>query len=399
MQLDAIRSQVKKVETASIDFFRDLVRTRSLSGNEEDVIRRIEREMKDLGYDEVKIDGFGNVLGRVGHGPAVIAFDAHVDTVDVGDPKLWKVDPFGAELVDGVVYGRGASDQKGGMASAVYAGKLIKDLGLADDFTVWVVGSVLEEDCDGLCWQYILKNGVIKPRAVIITEPTNLEVYRGHRGRMELEVRTRGLSCHGSAPERGVNAIYKMAPIVKGVEALNERLEGDAFLGKGTVTISQIRSTSPSLCAVADSCTINLDRRLAAHEDQALAHAQLRELAGPETELETLGFETPSWTGHVFPTPKYYPTWQTPEDHPLCRAALDTQAELTGKPAHAGKWVFSTNGIATAGMYEIPTIGFGPADERHAHAPTDQCPAWHIPAAVTFYVHLVNRGGGVIGKA
>lgn len=391
MKLDALRSEVKKVDDASVAFFRDLVRTQSFSGREEKVIRRIEREMRDLGYDEVKVDGFGNVLGRVGHGPHVIAFDAHVDTVDVGDPKLWKVDPFAAELVDGVVYGRGASDQKGGMAAAVYAGHLVKKLGLGDDFTVWVVGSVLEEDCDGLCWQYILQKKVIEPHAVVITEPTNLEVYRGHRGRMEIEVTTRGVSCHGSAPERGVNAIYKMAPVLQGVEALNERLTGEAFLGKGTVTVSQIRSTSPSLCAVADSSTINLDRRLAAHDDEASAVAQIRELAGTEAEIEVLRFDTPSWTKAVLPTKKYYPTWLTPEDHPLCRVALETQAELTGKPAKAGKWVFSTNGIATAGMHHIPTIGFGPADERFAHAPTDQCPAWHIPAAVAFYTRLVER--------
>jgi putative selenium metabolism hydrolase len=208
---------------------------------------------------------------------------------------------------------------------------------------------------------------------------------------MEIEVTTRGVSCHGSAPERGENAIYKMAPIVKGIEALNDRLTGDAFLGKGTVTISQIRSTSPSLCAVADSSTINLDRRLAAHEDEALAVAQIRELAGAQAEIEVLDFDTPSWTKAVQKTKKYYPTWLMAEEHPLCRVALETQRELTGKPAKAGKWVFSTNGIATAGMHKVPTIGFGPADERHAHAPTDQCPACHIPAAVTFYTHLVNR--------
>src|SRR5512144_2494356 len=138
--LDAIRAEVRKVEAQSVEFFRDLVRTQSFSGREEQVIRRVEREMLSLGYDEVRIDGFGNVLGRVGRGPNVLAFDAHVDTVEVGDPKLWKVDPFGAEMVDGVVYGRGASDQKGGMASAASAGHVVKALGLDEDFTVWVVG-------------------------------------------------------------------------------------------------------------------------------------------------------------------------------------------------------------------------------------------------------------------
>jgi putative selenium metabolism hydrolase len=277
------------------------------------------------------------------------------------------------------------------VASSVYAGHLIKQLGLGDALTVWVVGSVQEEDCDGLCWQYILQNKVIQPQAVVITEPTNLEVYRGHRGRMELEVSTKGLSCHGSAPERGINAVYKMAPILQGVEALNGKLTGEAFLGKGTVTVSQIRSTSPSLCAVADSCTINLDRRLAAEDTEEIAVAQLRQLAGPEAGIEVLRYDVPSWRGTRFETKKYYPTWLLPEAHPLCKLAIDTQTELTGKPANAGKWVFSTNGIATMGMHKVPTIGFGPADERHAHATTDQCPAAHIPAAVGFYAALAHR--------
>ena len=393
MNANDVRAKAQELAGPSVDFFRDLIRTQSFSGREENVIRRIEREMRALDYDEVKVDGFGNILGRIGRGPTVIAFDGHVDTVEVGNASLWKTDPFGAELVDGVVYGRGASDQKGGVASSVYAGHLIKKLGLGDALTVWVVGSVQEEDCDGLCWQYILQNKVIEPHAVVITEPTNLAVYRGHRGRMEIEVATKGLSCHGSAPERGVNAIYKMAPILKGVEALNAKLTGDAFLGKGTVTVSQIRSTSPSLCAVADSSTINLDRRLAAGDDEALAVAQLKEIAGAEGEVEVLRYDVPSWRGTKLETKKYYPTWLLAEDHPLCRLALQTQQDLTGQPPQAGKWVFSTNGIATAGMHKIPTVGFGPGDERHAHAPTDQCPAAHIPAAVAFYTQLANRAG------
>ena len=96
------------------------------------------------------------------------------------------------------------------MASLVYAARIIRDLGLDGDYTLWITGTVQEEDCDGLCWQYILKKESSLPRSWSITEPTNLNIYRGHRGRMEIGVTTRGISCHGSAPERGQNAVYSM---------------------------------------------------------------------------------------------------------------------------------------------------------------------------------------------
>ncbi len=245
-------------------FLRDMIAIPSESAGERDVVARVADEMRRVGFDEVKIDGLGNVLGRVGSGPTVIAIDGHLDTVGVGDRSTWTRDPYVGELRDGIVFGRGASDQEAGIAAAVHGARIAKELGLLEGVQLWVTGTVMEEDCDGLCWQYILKEGVLEPEVVVITEPTNLGVYRGHRGRMEMEVRTQGLSCHGSAPERGVNAVYKMASIIADIERLNEALavDADPFLGKGSVTISEIRSTSPSLCAVADSCTIHLDRRL-----------------------------------------------------------------------------------------------------------------------------------------
>jgi len=186
----------EKYKENMVSFLRDMIRIPSTSGNEEKVVLRAMEEMKKAGFDEVFVDGFGNLIGRIGNGKTVIAMDAHLDTVDVGNPSLWKVDPFEGDYSNGIIYGRGASDQEAGMASMVYAGKIIKELGLEGDYTLYVVGSAMEEDCDGLCWQYIIKEGIIKPDAVIITEPTNLGIYRGHRGRMELQVKTAGLSCH-----------------------------------------------------------------------------------------------------------------------------------------------------------------------------------------------------------
>lgn len=383
-----ILSAARKNEPHVSRFLRDLIAIKSVSSQEEQVIGRIKEEMERCKFDEITIDPMGNILGRIGNGKRVIAFDAHVDTVDVGNPANWTVDPFKGAVKDGIIYGRGACDMKGALASIVHGGKLIKELALEGDYTLYVVGSVQEEDCDGLCWQYIINEDKLRPEVVVITEPTNLGVYRGHRGRMEIEVRTKGISCHGSAPERGVNAVYKMAPIVQDVEKLNNRLKGEPFLGKGTVTIAEIRSTSPSLCAVADSSTIHLDRRLASSDTLESAVREIQDLPGvrkAEAEVVVLDYAVPSWKGLTYPTKKYYPTWLLPEDHPLLKSGVETFEDLFGEKPVVGRWVFSTNGVAVMGMHNIPCIGFGPGNEIHAHMATEQIPIEHLVKATAWY--------------
>jgi len=388
VKLDEIRKRSKTYQDDMIRFLRDMVAIPSTSQNEKDVVLRVKEEMEKCGFDEVEIDGFGNILGRIGKGSHVIAMDAHLDTVGVGNRELWDCDPFEGKFEDGIIYGRGASDQEAGMASMVYAGKIIKDLGLEDDYTLYVVGSVMEEDCDGLSWQYIINEDELKPEVVVITEPTNLGIYRGHRGRMELRVKTTGLSCHASAPERGDNAIYKMTPIIRGIEELNPKLKDDPFLGKGTIAVTQIFFQSPSQNAVPDECVIQLDRRLTAGETKETAIAEIEEIireAGVEAKIEMLHYAEKAYTGLVYPTEKYYPTWVYPEDHVVVQKAKETFEELFDEPARIDKWTFSTNGVATAGMFDIPTVGFGPANEIYAHSPKDQCPEEHMVKAAAFY--------------
>jgi len=384
----AIMAQAERYRSDMIRFLRDMIAIPSESCREKDVILRIKSEMERIGFDEVRIDAMGNILGRIGKGKHVIAMDAHVDTVGVGDAESWKWDPFRGKLEQNVIYGRGASDQEAGMASLVYAAGIIRDLGLGGDYSLWITGTVQEEDCDGLCWQYLLKEGIITPEIVVITEPTNLNIYRGHRGRMEIGVTTRGVSCHGSAPERGQNAVYRMARIVSEIEKLNERLGEDAFLGKGTVTVSYIECDTPSLCAVPDRAYIHLDRRLTRGETRSTALAEVGEAirrAGVEGEIQVLKYRTPSYRGLVYETEKYFPTWVLDEDHPLCEAGVETCRRLFAEQPEIGKWTFSTNGIATMGMMGIPTIGFGPANEIHAHSVDDQVPADHLVKAAAFY--------------
>lgn len=373
------------------NFMQDLIRTKSYSAQEKDVILRIKEEMEKVGFDEVIIDGLGNVLGRVGNGSKIIAMDAHIDTVEVGNPDLWEVDPFEAVLKDRIIYGRGASDQKAGMASMVYGVKVMKELGLLGDFTLYVTGTVMEEDCDGLCWQYIVKEDRIKPDYVVITEPTNLNIYRGHRGRIELQIKTVGLSCHASAPERGINAVYKMSRIIQEIEKLNDRLKDDPFLGKGTIAVTQIFFKSPSHNAVPDECVIQLDRRLTAGETRETVIAELEDAikrAGEEAEIIELEYRRPSYTGVEYPTKKYFPTWVMDEDHEIVKKTVAAYKEVFGEEPFVDKWTFSTNGVATAGMFGIPTIGFGPANEIYAHSPKDQVPVDHLVKAAAMYAYL-----------
>ncbi|MEE9266552.1 MAG: YgeY family selenium metabolism-linked hydrolase [Gammaproteobacteria bacterium] len=381
------------VKADLIRFMQDIIRIPSLSSEEGAVIQRIRDEMLRLDYDEVTVDPMGNLLGRIGSGPRVIALDGHVDTVDVGDPSLWDRDPHSGDIEDGILYGRGTSDMKGGVASSVYAGAILKNRGIPDEVTLYVTATVQEEDCDGLCWQYIVNEDGLRPDLVVITEPTSLRIYRGHRGRMELEVHTSGVSCHGSAPERGINAVYKMAGIIADIEKLNERLEPRDPLGKGTVTISDIRSTSPSLCAVADGCTIHLDRRLTMDETEDTSVAEILALPSvqdAEATVTVLDYAVPSYSGLTYPTRKYYPTWETPESEPAVQAARTAYRQAFGEEPEVGYWTFSTNGVATAGMHDIPTIGFGPGHEHFAHAPNEQTEIEHLVCCTAFYTALVE---------
>ena len=384
-----VLAQAEKYKDDMVQFMRDLIAIPSESCDEKAVVLRMKQEMEKLGcFNEIKIDEMGNIMGRVGSGKHVIAMDGHIDTVGVGDKSEWKHDPYAGKIENDTIFGRGASDQEAAHVSMVYAAKIIKDLDLYDDYTVWMVGSVQEEDCDGLCWQYILKEGVLKPEVVVITEPTNLNIYRGHRGRMEIGVTARGVSCHGSAPERGKNAVYMMAKIANEIEKLNERIKNDEFLGKGTITISYIECDTPSLCAVPDRSYIHLDRRLTAGETEDSAVAEVKdaiERAGVEAEVEVLNYDTPSYTGFQYPTKKYYPTWVLPEDHNLCQKSVANYKALFDQEPKVDKWHFSTNGIATMGMMGVPTIGFGPAHEVYAHSVDDQVPVDHLVKAAAFY--------------
>lgn len=375
MDFDKIKESAALYEKDMTRFLRDLVRIPGESTGEEGHINRIAEEMRKLEFDKVEIDPMGNVLGYMGSGKTLIAFDAHIDTVGIGNRSNWTFDPYEGYENDTEIGGRGTSDQLGGIVSSVYGAKIMKDLGLlSDKYTVLVTGTVQEEDCDGLCWQYIINKDRIRPEFVVITEPTDGNIYRGQRGRMEIRVDVKGISCHGSAPERGDNAIYKMADILLEVKALNDTLHYDPFLGKGTLTVSEIFFSSPSRCAVADGCSISIDRRLTDGETYKMALEQIAALPSVQkygANVSMYTYERPSYKNLVYPTDCYFPTWVIPADHPATIAMADAYQAMYGTPK-VDKWTFSTNGVSIMGRYGIPCIGFGPGKEAQAHAPNER---------------------------
>ena len=382
-------AEASKAEMSA--FLRAMIALPSESTFEEPVIKLIQREMEKVGFDSTEIDGMGNLIGRIGNGPRVIAFDAHIDTVGVGNRANWTFDPHQGMEDEQVIGGRGASDQEGGMAAMVYAGKLIKELDLAADCTVLMTATVQEEDCDGLCWQYLIKEHGLRPEFVVSTEPTSCRIYRGQRGRMEIRVTTRGVSAHGSAPERGKNAIYAMGHILGELEELNTRLADHDFLGKGTLTVSEIFFTSPSLCAVADGCWISVDRRLTVGETAESAIAEIQALPAVQAAgaiVEMYDYARASWTGLVYPTEAYFPTWLIDEDHPVTQALVEGYRGLFGSEPTVDKWTFSTNGVAIMGRFGIPCIGFGPGAEEQAHAPNEITWKDHLVKAAALYAAL-----------
>lgn len=353
---------------------------------------RIAEEMRKLGFDEVRFDKMGNILGRIGNGPRTIVFDSHIDTVGIGDPDEWQWDPFEGKIEDGVFYARGACDEKGSTPGMVYGISFARDLGLLDGWTAWYFGN-MEEWCDGIAPNtFVEVDPKIKPDFVVIGEPTKMEVYRGHKGRIELKVVAKGVSAHAASNHLGINAIYLLLPIIEGIRDLEPELGDDPFLGHGKITVSDMTVQTPSINAVPDEAVIYIDRRMTFGESKEDAIAQIEALIPEESKdrvyVEALFYDEPSYTGFVFPVDKYFPAWALDEDHDLVQAGLQARELIGLEPKPASKWSFSTNGIYWAGKAGIPSIGFGPGDEVTAHTVRDSVILEDVVKATEFYAIL-----------
>lgn len=386
--VNTIREKSQKYCMETAKYLSQMVQIPSTSGDEEKVILKIRSQLEDAGIRDIRIDGLGNLIARVGTGPKVLAVDAHIDTVDTGDLSQWEFPPFSGLIRDDFVHGRGTVDQEGGAAAMITAARMLNEMQYNGEYSVYFTFTVLEEDCDGLCWLYLIEKEKLIPDLAVITEPTNLNLYRGHRGRMEIEIDIKGLSAHGSAPERGRNVIYSGSRIALGIEKLHSKLKEDPFLGKGSIAATLFNTGSPSLCAIPDKGFMHIDRRLTWGETKESALAEVTALTDGDARVFVPEYRSPSYTGMLFSQEKYFPTWMIPENHPLVKAGRVSYRALFGKEVKVDKWTFSTNGVAICGRHGIPCIGFGPGNEIHAHAPNEKVPIDHLEKAAAFYAML-----------
>ena len=383
-----IKKMTHQLMPEVIEFARKLIQTKSFTGHEGDLANLVAEKMKQLAYDGISVDSLGNVIGIVGDGSGSILYDAHMDTVDVRHPEDWQFDPFGADIVKGQLYGRGSVDMKSALAAVIYSGYIIKQLGLSANKRIVITASTMEEDFDGETVYSMCRSLPELPDYAIICEPSNLDLSLGHKGRALFKVTAKGVSAHGSAPEKGENAIYKIAPLVQRVAALNNHMQqgGNA---SGSIAMTKIKSSAESLNAIPAHCQAYIDRRLVMGEDKNVIAAEMAMLLeGLDVDWEIYDVRGTSYTGKPVVLHSFLPAWEIGEDSILAKASLKTFQSLFNRQPDLIKWDFCTNGIATAGRLNIPTIGFGPGDSKKAHMVDEYCEISQIEAAVQFYALL-----------
>lgn len=387
-----VQDRIASVSEAIVQFMRDICAIPSMDSQIKEVGERIAAEMSRLGYDEVRFDKMGNIFGRIGSGKRVIVYDSHIDTVGVGDPQAWEWDPFKGKVEDGILYARGACDEKGSTPGMVYGLAIARDLGLLDGWTAYYFGN-MEEWCDGIAPNtFVEVDPAVRPDFVVIGEPTKMQVYRGHKGRIELKVTAKGRSAHAASNHLGDNAIYRLLPVIAGIRDLEPQLGDHPFLGHGKITVSDMHVQTPSINAVPDEAVIFIDRRMTFGESKEAVIEQVRALIPAESRslvtVEELFYDEPSYTNFVFPVDKYFPAWALEEGHPLVQAGQSVRQSIGLPDVPSGKWDFSTNGIYWAGKAGIPSIGFGPGDERTAHTVKDCVSLADVVKAGEFYALL-----------
>jgi len=392
----AIKQNVASNKNQIIQFMRDICAIPSMDSLIGPVGERIQAEMRKLGYDEVRFDKMGNTIGRIGSGRKVLVYDSHIDTVGVGDQEDWEWDPFTGKVEDGVFYARGACDEKGSTPGMVYGLALARDLGLLEDYTVYYFGN-MEEWCDGIAPNsFVEADPIVKPDFVVIGEPTKMNVYRGHKGRIELKITATGRSAHAAVHYLGDNAVYKMISIINLIRELDRRMRfgmgAHPVQGHPSIAVTDVTARTNSLNAVPNQFTIYIDRRMTIAEthDEVINTIKglIPDYLQTEISVEELFYDEPSYTGFKFPLAKYFPPWLIEDTHPLTLAGQQSIRDLWGEERPLGTWDFSTNGTYWAGKAGIPSIGFGPGDEITAHTMIENVSLDDMVAATEFYAYL-----------
>ena len=383
---ERVRRYAQAIQQDQTDFLADLIRIKSYTGCEGPAVKRTLQEMRHCGFDAVRVDSAGNALGTVGAGKFGLLYDAHLDENEIADEGEWPHPPLEPVIEDGKMYGLGASDCKGGVASIVYGARLAAELGLTGDCTVTVKGATLEEDAEGFAMRHLIEQERFpRPDAVLLAEATDLTLRRGHRGRCEVRVRTRGKAVHASTPELGENAILNMRPVLDALDAMPPNLPVDPVLGRGTQVVTMIESPhTPN--SVPGWCEVTIDRRLTPGETpESVAAGIEAAVAGLNASVTVPVQPVKSWTGVDLSGPAFFPGWLLPEDHPLLAVGQLTCAALWGEAPRVDVWKFSTNGTYSAGAAGIPTLGFGPMEEQYVHTPQDQVDLSKLLKGAMFY--------------
>lgn len=376
---------------------RNLIKIRSYSGEEKELVEKLESTFREMDYDDVIIDDYGNIIGHIkGKRPGKsILLDGHMDTVPVADRSKWTKDPFGAEIENGKIYGRGASDMKGALSAMVCAAAYFAE-DCKKDFAgdIYVAGIVHEECFEGVASRLVSER--VKPDYVVIGEASQCNLKRGQRGRAEIVVETFGKAAHSSNPEDGVNAVYNMMKVIEKIRQL-EIIHHD-FLGDGILELTDIKSSPyPGASVVPEYCKATYDRRLLVGETK---ESVLKPIQGiiDELEKEDENFkakasyavgEEECYTGEVIKGERFFPAWLYEEDDEFVKTSFEAlkKAGLNPKITH---YSFCTNGSHYAGEKGIKTIGFGPSLENLAHTVDEYIEIEQLNMAAKGYYSIIE---------
>ena len=372
-----------------VAFAQKLVQTPSRSGQEGEVAVLIREEMAHLGYDETWVDKAGNVVGRVagGDGPSLM-LNGHMDQVDAGDPARWPYPPFGGEIHDGALWGRGAADMKGALAAMVYAGGLLKKLPAPPPGDRYV-SAVVQEEVGGLGARYLAEH--LPVARAVVGEASGNHLRRGHRGRVELVVQFQGRSVHASMPDLGINPHFSMANFMSRLRSL--QMTEEPPYGSSSVVPTRVTSEPESANVTPGALLLVLDWRNVPGESPEAILAKLeaplaRSLEpGCEGKIEIASKELVTYTGLRMAYPDTFPSFTTAADHPWLAQAQSVLTETLGRQVEVDTWRFATDGghFAAAGT---TVIGFGPGDAGVVHTVEERMPLDALVESVVGYIAL-----------
>lgn len=389
----ACLAKAREYESYVVDLLRELIAIPSVSCNEGRLVSRLVAECRALDLP-ARVDRCGNFITELGSGPYALVYDAHMDTVGPGDLSAWPHDPYAGKVADGAVWGRGASDNKGALASMLTAMRIIRELGLDEGggFRLQLIGVVEEEVSEGWAIGEAISSGAIQADAVVLGECTALNLARGHRGRAEFELTARGVACHGSSPWRGHNAIYDLAAWVGELRGQSSSLPQHDFLGPASLAVTAFGAASGSPNVIPEVARATVDRRTIPGETATGIAAEISAAAlaagVKEPAIRLVEYTEPSYTGLTKVVPKEYPAWEVNASHPLVEAGIRAVTATLGTAPAVGRWEFATDGVMTMGRLGVPTIGFGPGEEHHAHTVIDQVSIEHLVRAAAVYAVL-----------